>query len=214
MTTVEVEIGSDRIYPVAVSSTFEPTPSGLAAAANVGGGTFAAGNYFWVITGTDALGETTASNEATVAVALNGTATLTWNPLPAGTTGVKVYRGTVSGSENALIATLGAVVTYADTGTAGSAATPPTVNTAEIGQQTINAGSCRLMGYGIRESSGTNPVDISIRNAAQEIVPLVIQAKLSASISFGHPGIFFRSGLYIRVNSGTFAGSIYLQYDD
>ena len=107
-------------------------PSGLAAGANVGGGTFAAATYFWKITGLDAAGETTGSNEATVAIALNGTASLTWSALPAGTTGVKVYRGTVTNTENVLVATLGAVVAYTDTGTAGVAAVPPAVNTAAL----------------------------------------------------------------------------------
>src|SRR5258708_4673990 len=69
-------------------------PSGLGAAANVGGGTFAAASYFWKITGINAAGETTGSNEATGAGARNGTATLTWSALPAGTPGVKVHPGT------------------------------------------------------------------------------------------------------------------------
>ena len=118
-------------------------PSGLGASANVGGGTFAAATYFWKITGTNAAGETTASNEASVAVALNGTATLTWSALPAGTTGVKVYRGTVTNTENVLVATLGAVVTYTDTGTAGSGATPPAAGTAFTGTDSIVTGSLR-----------------------------------------------------------------------
>ena len=106
-------------------------PSTLAASPNVGGGSFAAAAYFWKVTGTDAAGETTGSNEATCSVALNGTASLTWSALPAQTTGVKVYRGTVTNTENVLVATLGAVVAYTDTGTAGVAATPPAVNTAQ-----------------------------------------------------------------------------------
>ncbi len=103
-------------------------PTGLGAAAQVGGGTFAAGTYYWRITGTDAQGETTGSNEATAVIVLNGSCVLTWNALPAGTTGVKVYRGVAPGGENALIATLGAVVTYTDTGTAGVGGSPPLVN--------------------------------------------------------------------------------------
>ena len=112
---------------------FQPqiaAPSGLAASPNVGGGSFAAAPYFWKITGTDAAGETTGSAEATCSVALNGTASLTWSALPAGTLGVKVYRGTVTNTENVLVATLGAVVAFTDTGTAGTAATVPAVNTA------------------------------------------------------------------------------------
>lgn len=118
-------------------------PSGLGAAANVGGGTFAAATYFWKITGLNAAGETTGSAEATVAVALNGTATLTWSALPAGTTGVKVYRGTVTNAENVLVATLGAVVTYTDTGTAGTAATVPAGNSAAAGGEFIGIGAQR-----------------------------------------------------------------------
>lgn len=118
-------------------------PSGLAAAANVGGGTFAAATYFWKITGTNAAGETTGSAEATVAVALNGTATLTWAALPAGTTGVKVYRGTVTNTENVLVTTLGAVVTYTDTGIAGTAATVPAANSAVTGADSVLPGELR-----------------------------------------------------------------------
>jgi hypothetical protein len=212
MDEIDISFVGQIVTPIAVASAFEPTPSGLAAAPNIGGGTFAAGTYFWVITGTDALGETTASNEATAVVALNGTVTLTWNQLPQGTTGVKVYRGTVSGSENALIATLGPVVTFNDTGTAGSAATPPIVNSAEIGTQLIVSGPCRLWGFGIRETSGINPVSLGIRNGGQEVVPLVIGTGLSSLFYFGEPGIHFRNNLQIRVNSGVFSGSIYVQY--
>ena len=118
-------------------------PSGLGAAANVGGGTFAAATYFWKVTGLTSAGETTGSNEASVAVALNGTATLTWSALPAGTTGVKVYRGTASNAENVLVATLGAVVTYTDTGTAGSAGSPPAASTAYTATDSVVTGSLR-----------------------------------------------------------------------
>ena len=118
-------------------------PSTLAASPNVGGGTFAAAAYFWKITGTDAAGETTGSNEATCSVALNGTASLTWSALPAGTTGVKVYRGTVTQTENVLVATLGAVVAYTDTGTAGVAGAPPASNTAATQSHTVIEGSLR-----------------------------------------------------------------------
>ena len=119
------------------------TPSGLAAAANVGGGSFAAATYFWKVTGLCASGETAGSAEATVAVAANGTATLTWSALPAGTTGVKVYRGTVTNTENVLVATLGAVLTYTDTGTAGTAGAPPANSSAVLSSQLTHAGALR-----------------------------------------------------------------------
>lgn len=135
-------------------------PSGLGAAANVGGGTFAAATYFWKITGTNAAGETTGSSEATVAVALNGTATLTWSALPAGTTGVKVYRGTVTNTENVLVATLGAVVTFTDTGAAGVAGTVPTASTA------TGTGGIQLPPY----SATASPVLIPLRGVRPDSV--------------------------------------------
>ena len=109
----------------------------------MGGGTFAAATYFWKITGTNVNGETTASNEATVAIALNGTASLTWAALPAGTTGVRVYRGTVTNTENVLVAILGAVVAYTDTGTSLGAGAPPAVNTAFTTSYFVDAGARR-----------------------------------------------------------------------
>lgn len=130
------------LFPAAVSLG-PVAPSGLGAAANVGGGTFAAATYFWKVTGTTAAGETVASNEASVAVALNGTATLTWSALPAGTTGVKVYRGTAANGENVLVATLGAVVTYTDTGTAGVAGSPPANSSAYTATDSVVTGAQR-----------------------------------------------------------------------
>lgn len=118
-------------------------PSTLAASPNVGGGTFAAAPYFWKITGLNAQGETVASNEATCSVALNGTASLTWAALPAGMTGVRVYRGTVTNAESVLVATLGAVVAYTDTGTSLGAGTPPAVTSATTSQEFIAAGALR-----------------------------------------------------------------------
>ena len=109
----------------------------------MGGGVFAAAPYFWKITGLNGNGETTVSNEATCSVALNGTASLTWAALPAGTTGVRVYRGTVTNSENLLVAILGAVVAYTDTGTSLGAGTPPTVNSAAVAGYFVEAGARR-----------------------------------------------------------------------
>jgi len=118
-----------------------PPPSGLAAAANVGGGTFAAATYFWKATFVTPGGETYPSNEATVAVALNGTATITWAAPPAKiqVSSVKIYRGTVTNTEDHLIATVpwaaGATappVSYTDTGTAGSVNSPPSTAFATV----------------------------------------------------------------------------------
>jgi len=146
-----------------VLATILAPPSTLAASPNVGGGSFAAATYFWKITGLNGRGETVVSNEATTAVALNGTASLTWAALPAGTTGVKVYRGTVTNTENVLVATLGAVVAYTDTGTAGTAAVPPAVSTAEISSMLTEAGSLR---------DSTHPAVVANPNAFVTTVPV------------------------------------------
>lgn len=95
-------------------------------------GTFGAGTYFWEITAINAAGETIGSNEVTHAVVSTGRQTLNWTTVP-GATGYKVYRGTVTGLENVLVATLGAVTTYIDTGDAGVAGTVPVTNTAVQG---------------------------------------------------------------------------------
>jgi len=122
---------STTIQYFGIWSPLVSAPSGLAVTAIAGGGTFAAATYFWKITGTNDAGETTVSNEATVAIALNGSASLSWSALPAGTTGVKVYRGTATNSENILVATLGVCQSFLDTGTAGTGATPPGSNTTQ-----------------------------------------------------------------------------------
>lgn len=109
---------------VTVPSAFT-APSGAAAAAVGSGGTFAAGAYFWKVTALYPGAESGPSGEVTATLVLNGSANLTWSALPAGATGAKVYRGTVTGGENVLVATLGAVTSYTDTGTAGTAAAVP-----------------------------------------------------------------------------------------
>ena len=109
---------------VTVPSAFT-APSGAAAAAVGSGGTFTAGAYFWKVTAIYPGAESGPSAEVTATLVLNGSANLTWSALPAGATGAKVYRGTATGAENTLVATLGIVTSYTDTGTAGTAAAVP-----------------------------------------------------------------------------------------
>lgn len=143
-------------------TTLFPPPTGLAVAPVVGGGTFAAGTYFWVVTATSALGETTVSNEATTAVALNGSANLTWNAVNGPVTGYKVYRGTVTGAENVLVTTVGSGVTAFTDTNAGGAGAPPGTNTAEQSDYTLLTGACWYEGFSMAETSGVNPVWIEI----------------------------------------------------
>lgn len=96
------------------------------------GGTFAAGTYYWVVTATNAKGETIGSNEVNHAIAANGTQVLNWAAIT-GATGYKIYRGTASGQQTALVGTVTGT-TFTDTGTGGTAATLPAENTAALGK--------------------------------------------------------------------------------
>ena len=91
--------------------------------------------YFWKVTFLNEYGEETiASNEATGTPTATYSAVLTWTAPPAGTTAVKVYRGTVTQTENVLVATLGNVATYTDTGLGSVATTPGTPPATEAEQ--------------------------------------------------------------------------------
>ena len=115
-------------------------PAGLAVGAVGSGGTFAAATYFWKITFRTTSGETSGSNEATVAIVLNGSASLTWTAPPARVLGVRVYRGTVTNTENVFVTELpGTAAAYTDTGTGGAGAVPAAGSFA-----TITTGSTNL----------------------------------------------------------------------
>lgn len=88
------------------------------------GGTLAAGTYFYVISATNANGETIASNETSVTVVANQNVNLSWSSVP-GATGYKVFRGTSAGTyaASSLITTT-AATSITDTGTALTAGTP------------------------------------------------------------------------------------------
>lgn len=105
-----------------------PAPTLLLGATSTTGGTFAAGTYFWKVTAKNSAGETLGSNE--VSAALTGTTSsqqLSWNIIN-GAVSYNIYRGTAAGGENVFIANTGAL-SYTDTGTAGSTASPPTAQT-------------------------------------------------------------------------------------
>jgi hypothetical protein len=115
-----------------------PAPVLVSATASTTGGTLAAGSYWYVVTATTANGETVASNQFGVATTgSTSSVVLPWLPVD-GATGYKVYRGTSSGGENKLLTTTTAL-TYTDTGTAGTTATPPVTNTAELSANTALA---------------------------------------------------------------------------
>jgi hypothetical protein len=93
------------------------------------GGAFAAGDAFWVLTATNADGESVQSNEVTMTMVLNNKATLNWTQLQ-GATGYKLYRSLVTGVYGAtslVNVAIGAVSTIDDPGNALIAGTPPLV---------------------------------------------------------------------------------------
>jgi hypothetical protein len=110
-------------------------PAHLVAIAGAGSGP-AAGTYYYVVTGINAAGQTTASNEVTIAVGGSSTVHLSWQPAGAGNfgpTNYKIYRGTSAGGENKLIGTVsGSTLTFSDTGIAGSTSSPPGTSGATV----------------------------------------------------------------------------------
>lgn len=92
------------------------------------GGTFAAGTYYWKVTGKSASGETVGSNEVTAT--LTGSTSsqpLSWTAIP-GAVSYNLYRGTTAGAESVIVINTTAT-SYTDTGTAGTAGTVPTAST-------------------------------------------------------------------------------------
>jgi hypothetical protein len=105
---------------------FNLVPSPLLGVPSGTGGTFVAGQYYWVVTALMPWGaETPASNEVTATfTGSTSSIALSWPAVPQAT-GYKVYRGYLPVSENILVTTLGATTTYTDTGTAGTGGVPP-----------------------------------------------------------------------------------------
>jgi len=138
LVTVQLRIaqagGSDghtMVRLVADTATLS-APYSFAAAVGPTGGTWGAtGTRYWRITATNATGETAGSLEASFNVTDTAKkVTLTWAAV-AGATGYKVYRSATSGvyTTPALRATLGAVTTYDDDGSAVGAGALPSANT-------------------------------------------------------------------------------------
>lgn len=126
-------------------------PTNVQVSAQGTGGTFATATYYWTITHTNWRGETTESSE--VSASLTGptaSASLSWTN-SAGATGTKIYRGTATGDEDTLVATLGAGVgSHVDTGAAGTSTTPPATNTAStfVASNAFAGGEVQVQGTG------------------------------------------------------------------
>jgi hypothetical protein len=121
-----------------------PAPVAATATTATTGGTLpATTTYFYVVTALNASGETIKSNEKTVTTGAGATNsnTVTWATV-AGATGYKIYRGTSAGGENVYYS-VGAVLTFTDTGAASTVGTPPLVNTtaAQFDERHIGLGT-------------------------------------------------------------------------
>ena len=125
-------------------------PVQAAPSAGSGGSLVDTTTYYWVVTAINANGETTKSNQETLTIsAPNQTAHLSWAAVP-GATGYKVYRSTTTNvyTTPALVATLGTVLLYADTGTAVATGDVPGSNTA-AGDDIYLSQSSSSLKYGL-----------------------------------------------------------------
>lgn len=208
---MEIDITVDDMQLIQLPFTVSviSPPTGLTATPVVGGGTFAAGTYFWEVTATTALGETTVSNEASAAIALNGSCTLNWTA-PVGTvTGYKVYRGTASGAENVLVTTIvGNTTTFTDTNV-GGAGTPPTTDTASIQDVTLLTGYGEYAGFSLAETSGSASAWIEIRDTANNLAECRLPSSGSETEGPYTRGVPLYGKISVHVNSGNVRGMVF-----
>lgn len=113
-----------------VYTLFAVAPSGLAAVVAAGGSLTSATTYYYKVTAVgyasySTTNETSGSNEANATTSSgNQTINLSWTALPGAVT-YNVYRGTVSGTENVLIASGLTGTTYSDNGTESTTSQSP-----------------------------------------------------------------------------------------
>ncbi|WP_136244758.1 hypothetical protein [Mycobacterium intracellulare] len=143
------------------TGTLLSIPSGVTAVGSGTGGTLAAGTWYYVVTAFNIAGETTASVEASATTTgTTSSVTINWSHVTGvynlqtraqADAGYRIYRGTASGGENVLVATVAATATtWTDTGTVGTAGTPPASNTAYTfcGYSPFTGGTVTVMGTG------------------------------------------------------------------
>lgn len=196
---------------IVFNTTQSGVPTGLTATPVVGGGTFAAATYFWEVTARTALGETTVSNEASAAIALNGSANLAWTPPNNVVTGYRIYRGTATGTENVLVASVSAsTTTFTDTNI-GGAGTPPATNGATLQDYPLITGLCWFQGFSLNEPTGANAASVDIRDESQTIAKCNLTAGGSETEGPFTRGIIINGGITMHVTSGQFGGVVYVR---
>lgn len=108
-----------------------PAPVNAAFSTATTGGTLAAATYSYRVSALNAQGESLASAETSQATTgTTSTVTINWGPV-SGATGYKIY-GRTAGAEQ-LIATVGAVTTYTDTGASVPVGALPSLNSTASG---------------------------------------------------------------------------------
>lgn len=160
------------------------TPVNAAFATATTGGTLAAATYYYRVSALDGRGgETLASAETSqVTTGATSTVTVNWDAV-SGATGYKVY-GRTTGAE-LLIATVGAVTTYTDTGSITPAGALPSANTTGLFSGTssdiaVAAGASVTVGIYTADANGI-PADARIDVYVDSPGNDILQVQLTAN---------------------------------
>jgi hypothetical protein len=136
-------------------------PTLATATPSAAGGTLAAGTYFIKLTATNSVGESLGSNElSATTTGTTGSIALTWNALPWGSTGVKVYVGTAAGAEGQYFVQAGGT-SFTITTATGTAGTIPAAPAAAYHYLIENTSPAEVQGelrcYSVFVRAGTLP---------------------------------------------------------
>lgn len=150
------------------------------------GGTLAIGTYWYRVSALNANGETLASTETSQTTSTTATSTVTvnWGAVT-GATGYKVY-GRMTGAE-LLIATLGLVTTYTDTGSVTPAGALPAANTTAdtpIWTIPIAAGTGFSKSFAFGKSMATGIAYAITKLQADSDTTVVVAGDLTGSIDW------------------------------
>ena len=144
-----------------------PTPVNAAFSTSTSGGVLAAATHYYRVAAVNANGTTLASAETSITTSgATSSNTVNWTAptVPSGVlpiTGYNIY-GRTTGAEQ-LIASVGLVLTYVDTGAVAPAGALPTVNTTQISSRTIDPRRVTFVGMSQNDnawrslSQGINP---------------------------------------------------------